>query len=211
MSATAERLLEGVDVKLLFEPGDDLALNEKEHLYTFRGMPVPSVTSLLVEFGYIDTSFYREWHAWRGSVVHKCCELLDLDELDESSVDQRIRPYVDAYQLFKSDLDFRPVAVERRIYHPRLKVAGTFDRVGWIGKFPALVDIKSGRPHKATAIQTAGYAGAFDKALLFRRFAVWVRIDGKYQMHEYEPASYAWHWSIFQSLAIAHWGKQEMN
>src|ERR1700761_7821206 len=135
-----QNLLKGIDVRLKHEPGPELVLEEREHRYFYRGMEVPSVTSLLEEFGYIDTTWYREWHAWRGSVVHKCCELLDQDDLDESSIDDRIRPYVDAYQQFKVDVGCEPLAIERRIYHPQLSVAGTFDRVGWVGRFPALID-----------------------------------------------------------------------
>jgi hypothetical protein len=201
--------LEAMNVRLQFEPGTELEFVEQGHLYTYRGMRVPSVTDLLDEFNLIDTTWYREYHAWRGSVVHKCCELLDLNDLDESSVDERVLGYIEAYRAFKSDLHFEPLAIERRIFHPQLRVAGTFDRVGMMGKFPALVDLKSGKPTAAAAIQTAGYAGAFQKPMLFRRFAVQLMNTGRYQMVEYPPETYHRHWAVFSSLAVAHWWKRE--
>lgn len=195
--------------RLLWDSTDSLTFDEVEHRYRYDGREVPSVTQILSEFGMVNDAWYREFHRWRGSVVHKCCELDDLNDLDDSSVDPRVLGHLDAYRNFRRDFQFEPVAIERRIYHPLARYAGTYDRAGVIGKHLVLLDLKSGAPAPAAALQTAAYAACFERSQLFRRIALWIKADGNYQVKEYKVQDYARDWTIFQGLAAAYWWRKE--
>ena len=51
--------------------------DSKKHVYSIDGKRVPSVTEI------VDSQFYNGWFtersAWRGSVIHKLCEMYDRD------------------------------------------------------------------------------------------------------------------------------------
>lgn len=76
------------------------------HRYTLNGLLLPSVTGILLAEGFIDTTWYTEEARTRGSYVHKARHLDDTGELDESTIDPVIAPYLEAWRRFKRETGF---------------------------------------------------------------------------------------------------------
>ncbi len=89
----------------------ELQFDPVEHRYMRNGVIVPGVTEILQSVGIIDTTWFTEESAWRGSVIHKCCELDDLGDLDEASVVEEAKGYLEAWRLFKREMKFLDGAV----------------------------------------------------------------------------------------------------
>lgn len=146
----------------LLHPGqipDLLTFDAEKHLYCWQGAPVPSVTQVL---GHFLPPWNRDENAARfGRAVHRACELDDLDDLDESTLDPAVGSYLEHYRRFRRDMRFVPDAngIERKMFNPVLRVAGTCDRTGIFqrGMKRVLVDFKTGSPSVAAGPQTAGY------------------------------------------------------
>jgi hypothetical protein len=126
-----------------------ITFDPEAHIYYCDGKPVPSVTQILTDskvsdYGAMDKKF-RDYAILRGRMVHKATELFDTDTLDEASVDPQIAGYFKAYKKFREDLPWVPVCIEKVVYNPKLKYAGTLDRVFSIpdGR-EVLLDIKTG-------------------------------------------------------------------
>ena len=97
-----------------------LLFDEVSHTYTAGGVVVPSVTQILAPLN--DLSFIGpEVLAYKralGTAVHKATELYDLGELDESSVADVVRPYLDAWIRLRTELQFEILGMDERVFHP---------------------------------------------------------------------------------------------
>lgn len=151
----------------------------------------PSVTEVLKLAGLINDQWFTEHSAWRGSVVHKCCEYEDFEDLDEKSVDERVTGYLEAWRKFKRETGYQPVSNESVVRNDTLQIIGRLDGVGEMrdGTF-AVVDRKTGAVSKSTALQTAAYTACLERPLLYRRFAVALKPDGNYSMIEFKRDDY---------------------
>jgi hypothetical protein len=148
----------------LEESGSVLSFDSDAHVYRVDGVAVPSVTELLEAAGispdYTKVNPTVLQHARRRGIhVDLCCDLDDADDLDWSSVDPEAVGYVQAWQAFKADYDYRPVASQVLLYHPAYAYAGTADSVGELQGYPTVVERKAtARMAASYALQTAGYA-----------------------------------------------------
>lgn len=172
-----------------------LTFDEAAHAYQWKGATVPGVTTIIR--GALGNPFERvaaevlERARQRGSAVHKACELDDAGTLDESSVDVRIVPYVEAWRKFRRQFAFRVIFAEKPLYSTAHGYAGTPDcAIEFDDGGCAVLDRKTGLPGPAAALQTAAYAnlveaenGRFD--FNARRFALRMLPTGKYALHEY--------------------------
>lgn len=138
------------------------------------GRRVPSVTEILkatrvsVDFNEISARSGRlaEMIATKrelGIAVHADSHAFDDDDLDWSTVDPRVEPYVKAWATFRLNSQLVPLTRERVVFHPSLFYSGTLD-----GIFRApngrriLCDIKTGDPRDAGAqFQLAAYDLAY--------------------------------------------------
>src|SRR4029450_12219741 len=142
--------------RLDFEP--------ETHTYRVDGRTVPSVTQLLddagltVDYAAIPRSVLQ--HArLRGRHVDACCDLLDEDALDWSSVHPEAVPYVEAWPRFCADEGYEPACGQVPLYHPRYGYAGTADSIGTLNGHWVVVERKATTKMAATyGLQTAGYA-----------------------------------------------------
>jgi len=177
--------------------------NAEDHSYrTPDGVRLTSVTQALVQAGIIDTTWFTESAAWRGSVVHRCCELWDKGKLVESSVDPSVMGYLDAWREACYALGIKPVAVEVPAFHAGLLYAGTPDVVTNDGVF----DRKTGALSAWHALQLAGYVHLGDNPRTKRRFAVQLKENGRYSIKMFKPQDLATDWAVFQSaLNVAKW------
>ena len=161
---------------------------------------MPSVTTVIGNSGLIDSRFYDDFSRDRGTAVHLVCELHDLGVLDESTVDPRIAPRLEAWKLFTAETGamWDEGGIERRVYSRTHHYAGTLDRLGSVSGWRTLVDIKSGVPHSSTALQTAAYTKAAFECC--NRMAVHLKDDGKYKIYPYKITDLDYDFSVFEAL-----------
>lgn len=154
------------------------------HTYSLDGVRYSSVTEIIRAAGMMgDTSHFDDYSADRGTKVHETIRLYHDGKLDPVNVDPVIEPYLDAWIAFLTESKFFPGYIEKILYDPIIKVAGRADMIGPYEGKAAILDIKTGQPNPATAIQLAGYEYLLDSPC--RRIAVYLKADGKYSLKEY--------------------------
>lgn len=200
---------------------EGLAFDAETHRYTFEGKPYPSVTRvlrLIEDFTGVPAEAL-DFAAQRGIAVHDACAYDDLGDLADDTVDEIVRPYLDAWRSFKADAAFEPIEIELPVVHGGLEYAGTLDRVGLVNGKPAVIDIKTGSVLPLGAgPQLAAYAEAYawmvgaalvkrPSQLPRRRYVVWLKGSGKYQLVKYDSPE---DWGVFRS-ALEIWRWMEKN
>lgn len=177
---------------------DGLTFDPEGHTYTFSGVAVPSVTTILKPLS--DFSFVRgdvlEYARDRGSAVHEAIELLAADDLDEDSLDPVILPYLSGYRRFIEETGFVPQISEGRVYHPKYGYAGTFDVIGILNKQRAVVDYKTGASLPiSVGPQLSAYQNAINEdrdhfgGAVLARYALHLTGDGGYGLVRYSDAA----------------------
>lgn len=142
-----------------------VAFDPVEHRYTLGGIPVPSVTQVLRTVGYITfdgiPAKVLEAARDRGQRVHQALHFLHEDDLDESTVDDVTRGYLDSARTYLAK-HFRQVhRAEMRVWSLRHGCAGTLDILGvhMDGRL-CVADFKTGDPADVAAdLQIAAYLG----------------------------------------------------
>ena len=194
--------------------------DEENHAYTYNRMPVPSVTGMLKDLGFIDATWFTEEARDRGRMVHLAAQYLlegDLVLPEEQDDLYGIRPRMAALQRFVDDYQAVPLLLEQPAVDPIWRYAGTWDALFWIpkGGYLLLPDFKSGRPLKATRYQLALYARLVETGLALlkdrpqlRRAALELKPNGLYSLTPYTD-----HRDPQKALAIAttYHCRMEMN
>lgn len=154
----------------------DITFRPDEHEYVLPdGRVVPSVTQILAATG-ISTDFESlkqvspsmraaiEKKRAIGSALHRDAHALDDHDLDWSTVHPEVKPYLEAWAVFRENSRLEPLCRERCVYHSGLHYAGTFDGIFRSSNGRnVLVDLKTGDPDDAgTQWQTAGYQLAWE-------------------------------------------------
>ncbi len=178
------------------------------HIYTLDGVRIPSVTTVLKPLYNFDgiPAAVLNAKAALGTAVHRACELLDMDDLDEESDAGRaalapLAGYLAGYKRFKADKRLSIVANEQRLYHPVHRYAGTIDRRYAMEGHVWDVDLKSTvAMSPIVGVQTAAYTEMYratGHTQPARRGALQLFPDGKYKLHEFtDPSDFA----VFLSL-----------
>lgn len=143
-----------------------LRFDPQAHAYEYAGRPVAGVTRALEPFNgleYVDPDLLAA-AALFGQHVHEAIHLLNIGELELSSLSTAVAAYVCGWERFLEESGFVVVESEARVYHPTLGYAGQLDNVGQFPKHQelALVDIKTGETMpKTVGPQTAAYSEAW--------------------------------------------------
>lgn len=179
-----------------------LTFDAEAHRYFWNDQQVPGVTTILsplTDFSAVDPDVMRRASKF-GTAVHHLCELEDLGEdLSGYEVDASLLPYLQAWKRFTGEWNSQWTEVEKRVFHPALRYAGTLDRVGTLvqpgeplhRRHAAMVDIKTSTSlYPAVGPQLAAYARAHDPLTgsSLRRYAVQLKGDGTYVCKEYRDA-----------------------
>jgi hypothetical protein len=135
-----------------------------EHRYYLDGKEVPSVSEVLGLAKFNSTRYGKSGHnsAWRGTTAHAACEFWDDGTLDESSLDPRLKGYLDAWRKFRTESGAEPVLIEQQVGHRDYMYAGTLDRLMRIGPRYILLDIKTGAKRSWHEIQGVAYLAALE-------------------------------------------------
>jgi hypothetical protein len=117
------------------EPKGVLNFYEATHEYRLDGVLLPSVTKILEDVGLSDYSMVPndqlEKYQERGQRVHEITRLWDLGDLDESSLNEAGRRYLESWIKFRKKHIPHSVAfsvVERPLASGLYRYAGTPDR-----------------------------------------------------------------------------------
>lgn len=167
-----------------------LELDPARHEYRFRGQVVPGVTEVLADladFSRVDPDVLAR-KADLGRRVHLAVQLDHENDLDESSIEPDVAPYLAAWRRFCVEHVVEVLAGERMVYHPALGFAGTLDLILRVdGGPPTCVDIKTPvRLPRAVGPQTAAYAAAYNAAApteppVLHRAALQLGADGRFR------------------------------
>jgi hypothetical protein len=183
----------------------NFTFDPKTHTYRIDGQVVPSVTQILKDVGLINTRFYDDYGADRGSKVHLAVHYYDMGELDEDTLDPALVPYLDGWKKFLKDTGWKVERSEDPIWHQSLLYAGTFDKVMRMSdKEKAVVDVKSGAVEPAVRIQLSAYAEALGGSKL-RRYAVQLPGNRHYGLFPFEDKTDRSIW--LAALSLYNWRK----
>ena len=177
-----------------------IEFNEATHTYTYEGTKVPSVSTIINDLLGADYTRIDPFYANRGTAVHKAVELHLQGRLDESSMDEHVTPYFEAFQKFESETGFKVEETELKVFSKPLWFAGTLDLIGTIGGKQYLLDIKTGQKQKWHSIQTAGYAIGYGDEQI-KRGAIYLAKNGSYQL---QPHSSNKDFMVFESMAVVY-------
>jgi len=178
-----------------------LKFDPKTHTYTVDGETLPSVTQILRDMGFVDTTWFTDYSRERGSLVHKIIKWHCQGVLDETTIDPVLRPYFDAWLKFVDDTGFISKEVEIPAYSSTFRFAGTPDHVGILNVQPAILDCKTGIITPVVGLQLAGYEQLTGVGI--KRFGLQLTDQGKYKLTEFKDrndrqvflaAVACWHW-----------------
>lgn len=125
----------------------------------------PALDSFLREMGNFGAAeVVKQKSAEEGSLVHAAVEKIVIGE--EAAIPDTIRASIDAFQVFHAQrkVTFLPEYIERTIWSPRYRYAGTVDALAVVdGRFGVL-DIKTSTGfYPEYNLQTAAYASALQE------------------------------------------------
>ncbi len=155
------------------------------HQYRVGERIIPSVTQVLKEAGYIDTTWMSEEARERGSAVHTLCERYAKGiRFDDAGRELASLEYVNAFAHWVRDNGVYAVSTEQIIHgnvngHP---YAGRYDLLCEIRRKRRQVDLKTGAKAKWHVIQGAAYALQSNPAEVS---TLYLRADGSYKEDRY--------------------------
>ena len=168
----------------------EIIYTEEPHKYVVNGVEYPALSTFMKDMGLYSydkvPKHLLDKAARLGKAVHRATHLLDIDEL--GSYDDKIQPYIDAYNSFKNDVKPTFLEYEESVASRPLKLATTLDRVAKINGVVSDVEIKttSAIMKDNVAIQTAGHKyiyNSMDKPhKIKKRYVLWLKGNGKYKL-----------------------------
>lgn len=186
-----------------------IEFDEASHSYYCDGELVISTTQVFRDAGMIDTTWFKEFHRWRGSETHKAIATWNkAGNIDRRKVDPRIRPYLEAAIKWQTENKFTPMFVEHRVYDEIFNTCGTLDALGHFqgGKVDVIVDYKTNdwkQGQLCSKWQLASYGHAFAPKEVFRRIEVVLGPDGNYgPVNAFTVDTYQQHTNEFLALSI---------
>jgi hypothetical protein len=161
------------------------------HTYLLAGRVVPSVTQILERAGLVCYDHIPkailDHKAEVGTAAHAAAHYLDEGDLELSTVDDEVMPYLDGWMKFRSETKFRAAAIERRgiARVDGMEYGYTFDRDGELDGRPTLLEIKcTAGVEISWGPQTAAYEMALRAAdgKARQRVAVHLKPNGTYSL-----------------------------
>lgn len=177
--------------------------DSEKHEYTLDGRIIPSVTQILADMGFIDSTWFTEYARQRGDFVHRIIKWYCNSVLDDDSVDSLLMPYLDAWIQFVKDSKFHSISVEIPVFSEPYQFAGTPDHVGLINDMKCVLDVKTGAIDTVVGLQLAGYRLLCGGISTHQRYALQLTNKGKYKLTQFKDrqdievflsALSCWHW-----------------
>lgn len=164
-----------------------------EYLSPDTGEVYPHITGMLKAAGLVDDRWYTDASRERGSGVHKLTADYDRGFIPREEVPQVDSPYKGWLQAHVAACDIvQPSwsSVEVALLHPEFRYGGRPDRAGLVYGARAVVEIKSGDPEPAHAIQLALQAMLLASverlpAESIQRYAMYLKGNGRFKFHHF--------------------------
>lgn len=183
---------------------DHLTFDETTHTYRLLGGLVPGVTEILrplSDFSGVPRDVLERKRDL-GQRVHFACQLDDEGDLDESSVEDDVAPYLHAWRRFLRESGAVVLANEQRVAEPLLMYAGTLDNVLLLNGQKWLVDKKTSIALPlAVGPQTAAYLRALGDSTVTHRGALRLKPDGNFRLDSLTGND---DWSVFVACLTLH-------
>lgn len=160
----------------------DIQTDEDNRLFTVDGIRYPSVSDILQDMGFINTTWYTEQGADNGTRRHKVCELDDLDDLIEESVDPDDLPYLEAWRQLKTETGITIIETEKRHFNTLYGYCGKPDCVALYKGHKEVWDRKTGSKEKWHRLQMGGYINLYDDVFAAR--CVYLQANGKFKLSD---------------------------
>jgi len=160
--------------------------NDEKHEYRIDGQIVGNVTSILQAAGLYDDSFFTEESRNRGKYVHRACLYYLQNDLDEDTIPDEYRGYIEAFKRFMKEADCKVYAglCEVPWFSEACRFGGTIDMPCVINGRESLIDIKTGIESETTGIQLAAYSMLYDIPGV-RRYGLYLKASDKYKLIPY--------------------------
>jgi len=189
---------------------NELTLDQETHTYKVNNRILPGVTSVLQAVDGVKP-YWNEWHANKGRAIHHAIHLHVQNKLDWSTVDDRIKGRVEAFQLFMSEAGYTVIESEMKLYSKRYQFAGTLDLWVTDGKYNIIIDIKPPSPEPIVELQLAAYSLMLlenQKNIVIKRAAaVCLKDNGRYTLKWVKELMRSQR--IFLAcLTVANWQKE---
>jgi hypothetical protein len=127
----------------------------------FRRNRKPSVTHILTSLGFRDPPYpgqRMDDGLMFGRHVHRVCELDDTGVLDESTVSDKLWPYLEGWRRFKHDTGSNVSQCwELELTSARYGFLGRLDNIRFLRGLRTLIDVKTNAADAATIHQMALY------------------------------------------------------
>lgn len=169
--------------------------NEHQYIDPANDEVLPHITGLLEAGRYVNSQWFTEDSKWRGSAVHRMTAEYDLKALTlEGCKQSKYRGWLLAYAAAMAILKPEWFHIEEPLVHWGWRFGGQPDRAGrYYGAFGEL-EVKSGSPEKAHAIQMALQAILLEPevgipAETHLRFAVYLSANGRFKFKQFEDKS----------------------
>jgi hypothetical protein len=166
-----------------------------EYLDLTTGEVRPHATGMLQQGGLIDDRWYTEESCERGQIVHRLTADYDLGAIEDlESVEHTYAGYLQGHAAAMQTLRPEFLSVEEPLMHPIHRYGVRPDRVLKLWGILGTLDVKSGAPHKAHAVQTALQALALESihkmpAELLGRWGLYLKRNGKWKLERFEDSS----------------------
>jgi hypothetical protein len=164
-----------------------------------NGKPIRSVSKILNRI-YPMPPDLDPWYLERGRMVHAATVMIDNDTLDWKALDERLKPFCDAYVTFKMMAGPVMEATELVVVHPSYRFGARLDRVMKLpGQNRLLVtDIKCGTDKENRYwLQVAGCTVALDEDHVSDYDLALLNLDNKGRPHftvAEDPATWINRW-----------------
>jgi len=159
---------------------EDFTFDNCNHIYRLKDRIIPGVTTVLQDnFG--TRSYWSEWYANRGKATHLAIHYMIQDRLDWNTVDERIKPRIEAFKKCIKENDFKIEKSEIKLCSKRYRFAGTLDLILAGG---ILADIKSSI-EPTVDLQLAAYSLLWEennKTKIKKACAIELKEDGNYKL-----------------------------
>lgn len=164
---------------------------EHEYIELPTGVVLPHITGLLEQSGWVDTKWFTDESRDRGSAVHRMACDYDLGTIEHPDlVNSKYKAWLLAHVSATQLIQPKWTHVEVPLVHHRYRYGGRPDRAGLVYDANAIVELKSGGPEKAHAVQLALQALLFEQewgipAEFIPRYGLYLKGNGKFKLEAY--------------------------
>jgi len=153
-----------------------IEFDAEKHEYKVDGKVKPGVNAVIDGAGLRPPYRGPAKYGIRGTDVHSICQFYDENRL--GNVALCYQGYLESYKKYLKLYKPFYFAIEQIQYSDKYGYCGTPDRIGFVGKQQAIIDLKSGVPTPYDGIALYGYQLLQDKPEKYMLYDLYLKKDG---------------------------------